>query len=135
MDCIFCKIVERQAPAEIIYEDDAVIAFLDTRPMNFGHTLVIPKCHCENFLELPNNSIPNIFGIAQKVAFAVQDSLQCSGFNLVVNNGKDAGQSVFHFHVHIIPRFSTDSFRFDLNFKRYNPEEIIEIGKKIRNHI
>ena len=105
MECIFCDIINRKAEAEILFENEDIISFLDIRPVNYGHTLVIPKAHFENFLSLPEDMLLELTKTTQTLADAILKSLKPEGFNIVVNTGVAAGQSVFHFHYHIIPRF------------------------------
>ncbi len=131
MNCIFCDIVERKARAEILFENDKIISFLDIRPVNFGHTLVIPKRHYKDFISLPNDELPGLIKVTQQMSAAVQKGLNPDGFNLIVNNGISAGQTVFHFHFHIIPRFAND-FNFKPRFKNYNVGGMKEFADKIR---
>jgi diadenosine tetraphosphate (Ap4A) HIT family hydrolase len=110
-DCIFCKIVKREAPASIVYEDEATLAFMDIRPMLPGHTLVIPKSHAAYLEDLPKDSSGPILESARKVAAALPRSgLRCEAVNLWLANGKEAGQEVFHVHFHVLPRFRGDGF-------------------------
>jgi len=135
MDCIFCKIAAKEAEAEILFENDEVLSFLDINPVNYGHALVIPKKHFDNFLEVPQAKLDGIIKAVQIVSAAVKSSLNPDGINLVVNNGKAAGQSVFHFHFHIIPRFHDDDFKFRLNLKQYKNGFMKETGDKIRLNV
>ncbi len=104
-DCIFCKIVAKEIPATIVYEDDHSLAFLDIRPIQAGHTLVIPKIHSENLLSTSDETLVHIVHVLKKVAGAVTSATGVEAFNLNMNNGSAAGQDVFHAHFHIIPRF------------------------------
>jgi len=135
MKCIFCAIAEKQEPAEVIWESDKVISFLDVNPMNFGHALVVPKEHFTDLTEIPGNLIPELFQTAQKVAIALVDVLQADGFNIVLNNGRAAGQSIFHSHIHVIPRFNEDNFQIQLHLKRYPEGELSRHGSIIRNRL
>ncbi len=132
MDCIFCDIVSKKSKAEILFENDKVISFLDIRPVNFGHTLVIPKTHYENFLSLPKDELDALIETTQYLAEKVQTGLEADGFNIIVNNGAAAGQTVFHFHFHIIPRFK-DDFHFKPQFKNYGTGVMKDFADKIRN--
>ena len=110
-DCIFCKIVKREAPASIVYEDETTLAFLDIRPVTAGHTLVIPKTHGAYLEDLPEGSVGPILESARKVASALRKSgLKCEAVNLWIANGREAGQEVFHVHFHVLPRFRGDGF-------------------------
>lgn len=110
-DCIFCKIAAHEIPADIIYEDDKVVAFLDLRPSNKGHSLVIHKTHTNDFQSTPDELLADLMPRIQKVAAAVMKATGASGFNLTVNNGQVSGQVIFHLHFHIIPRYEQDGLR------------------------
>jgi histidine triad (HIT) family protein len=131
MDCIFCDIINGKSEAEIIYEDENIISFLDIRPVNYGHTLVVPKKHYDNFLSLTSTELNRLINGLQTISRAVQKTVKADGFNIVVNSGKAAGQTVFHFHFHIIPRFTND-FSFSPNFKKYSNGSMKEFADKIR---
>jgi histidine triad (HIT) family protein len=135
MDCVFCKIVERTAQAEILYENDEAIAILDTRPIHFGHALIIPKKHCRTFLELPPESMSGVMASTTFVCRALVSSFRLDGFNIFCNNGEVAGQSVFHFHWHITPRYANDNIRFELKLKQYSDGEMAVYANRIRAHI
>jgi len=133
MNCIFCEIAAGKAPVEIIYEDENVLSFLDIKPLNIGHALVIPKRHYENYLDLPADELRNITLISQKIAAKIVKAFEPDGFNIIVNSGKAAGQSIFHFHYHIIPRYSDDKVKFNIVFKSYGNGEMKQIAEKIKN--
>ena len=135
MDCIFCDIIAKKESAEILYENDKVISFLDIRPLNYGHTLVIPKTHYENFLSVPSKDLEALIQAAQLLSNAIVKSLAPDGFNIVVNNGVAAGQSIFHFHFHIIPRFKNDDFKFRPNLKSYGDGSMKKFAEKIRSAV
>ena len=101
--CIFCKIVRKEAPASVAYEDDKVIAFMSVPPINIGHTLVVPKKHYANIYEIPEEEIAYLHKIVKKLAHAVQKAVNADGIRIIQNNGATAGQVIFHLHVHIIP--------------------------------
>lgn len=109
-ECIFCKIITNQIPSHKVYEDDYVLAFLDIKPNHPGHTLVIPKEHFENIYSVPAEIFARMTVVAQKIAVALKQSLECDGVNLAMNNEKDAGQVIFHTHIHVIPRYAGDGF-------------------------
>jgi histidine triad (HIT) family protein len=134
MECIFCNIRDREAEAEIIFEDEHVLAFLDIQPVNYGHTLVIPKKHYDNFLTVPIDELDKIIHATQFLAGVVKRSLNADGFNVISNNGNSAGQSVYHFHFHIIPRFNND-FNLKPKVKNYDPRNRQEFGNQIRSFI
>ena len=101
--CVFCKIVRKELPASIVYEDDDVIAFLSNRPVNEGHTLVVPKKHYVDIHDVPEAEAAKLFGVTKRIARSVKDAMVPAGIRVVQNNGAAAGQVVFHLHVHIIP--------------------------------
>ena len=135
MDCIFCKIAENEAEAEILYENENVVSFLDINPMNYGHALVISRNHYDNLLDVPVNELGGLMEAVQVVAAAIKNSLNPDGINIVANNGRAAGQSVFHFHFHVIPRFNDDEFKFRLNLKKYEIGLKKEFADKIRSAV
>lgn len=134
MECIFCNIVEKKSEAEIIFEDDNIVAFLDIQPINYGHTLVVPKKHYDNFLTVPSNELASIVKATQFIAGAVKRSVKADGFNVITNNGESAGQTVYHFHFHIIPRFNED-LTFKPRVKNYGTGALKEYADKIRSVI
>jgi diadenosine tetraphosphate (Ap4A) HIT family hydrolase len=108
MDCIFCKIAAHLAEARIVYEDDSVIAFLAKDPISEGHTLVIPKQHFENLFDIEPSTLEKISLAAKNIARTYRRSLGIDAVNLLNASGKSAQQSVFHFHLHIVPRHEND---------------------------
>ncbi|MGB5287349.1 MAG: HIT family protein [Ignavibacteriaceae bacterium] len=134
MECIFCNIRDRKAEAEIVFEDENILAFLDIQPVNYGHTLVIPKKHYDNFLTVPKDELGRLIHATQFIAGAVKRSMNADGFNVISNNGNPAGQSVYHFHFHIIPRFNND-FTIEPKFKTYGSESMRDYGDQIRSFI
>ena len=134
MECIFCNIRDRIAEAEIIFEDEHVLAFLDVQPVNYGHTLIIPKKHYDNFLTVPKDELSKLIRATQFIAGVVKRSLNADGFNVISNNGIPAGQSVYHFHFHIIPRFNND-FTLKPVVKNYTEGALQEYGGQIRSFI
>ncbi|MBI2355843.1 MAG: HIT family protein [Candidatus Doudnabacteria bacterium] len=107
--CIFCKIVNKEIPAEIVYEDDSVVAFLDIRPVSKGHTLVVPKKHSNDFLSTEDDVLEALIPEIKKIGAAVMKAVGAHGMNISTNHGAAAGQVVFHLHFHLIPRFSNDN--------------------------
>jgi len=101
--CIFCEIAHKEAPANKVYEDEEVIAFLSIQPINIGHTLVVPKKHFVNIYEIPEDELAYLYKIVKKMANAVKNAVDAEGIRIVQNNGEAAGQVIFHFHVHVIP--------------------------------
>lgn len=107
-DCIFCKILKGDIPSFCIYENDDFKVILDRFPAAKGHVLILPKEHYKDLFELPESISKQIYPLAQKIASAIKETLGADGINIVQNNGEAAGQSVFHFHMHIIPRYDGD---------------------------
>ena len=107
-NCIFCKLANGDIPTNSIYEDDMFNVILDNGPANLGHALILPKDHSANVFETPDETLGKAMILAKKVAQKLKDTLECDGVNLVQNNGAAAGQTVEHFHLHVIPRFTND---------------------------
>jgi histidine triad (HIT) family protein len=133
-DCIFCKIVDGKMPAAKVYEDDKVLIFLDIMPANKGHCLVVPKKHSETLVEASDEDLAAAIKAAKKAAKALSLSLGAA-FNIVMNNGKEAGQVVNHSHIHIIPRFQKDRLRIKWSHLKYEGDEIKEYADKIKKFI
>ncbi len=131
MSCLFCEIINKEIPAEIVYEDDFVLAFLDINPVNPGHTLVVPKNHCENLLDAREDDLKKLIAIIPKIAKAVMAGSQSEAFNLSNNNGVAAGQVIPHLHFHVIPRRIDDGVHLFKGTARAN-EELRADGEKIR---
>ncbi len=130
MDCIFCKIITGELPATKVYEDNDCLAFLDIYPVNPGHTLLIPKQHYDDLLSTPSEVVGKLYQAAQKVARGVMVGVGADAFNLGLNNGRAAGQVVFHTHIHIIPRLSADGLAL-WKQNEYKEGQMAEVGKKI----
>ena len=107
-DCIFCKIANGDIPAKTLYEDEKFRVILDLGPATRGHALILPKEHADNLYELPDETASKVFVLAKKLAIKMKEKLNCDGLNIVQNNGEVAGQTVFHFHMHLIPRYKGD---------------------------
>lgn len=135
MDCVFCRIISHTSPAEFLFENEAAIAILDMRPIHFGHALVIPRTHCKTFLELPPESMSGVMEATRRVSLALVSGFKLEGFNIFCNNGEVAGQSVFHFHWHITPRYANDNIRFELTLKKYPDGEMAAHADLIRAHV
>ncbi|MBQ7447211.1 MAG: HIT family protein [Eubacterium sp.] len=108
-NCIFCKLANGDIPTRSIYEDDTFRVFLDAAPATKGHALIVPKNHVANLYELPEETAGKALILAKKMATHMTEKLGCDGFNVVQNNGEIAGQTVFHFHMHLIPRYKGDA--------------------------
>jgi histidine triad (HIT) family protein len=137
-DCIFCKIINGEIPSAKVYEDENVLAFLDISQVTKGHTLVIPKVHKENVYELTDEIAANVFTAVPKIAKAIKSAYDPIGLNVLQNNGEAAGQSVFHFHMHLIPRFGKgDGFGavWKTHQDEYSPEDYKKIATEISSRI
>lgn len=134
-DCIFCKIIDGKIPAAKVYEDANVIGFLDIMPANKGHCLVAPKRHAQNLMDMGEDDLMAIMKAAKKIARALSLSFGNGSFNIVMNNGKEAGQIVNHAHIHLIPRFQKDRLRIKWSHLKYEGDEIKEYAEKIRKFI
>jgi len=130
-DCIFCRIAAGEVPAARVLETPGVLAFLDIAPVNYGHTLVIPKAHYQNLLELPDALWTEMGQVCRRVAQALQAALHAQGFNLDMNNFEAAGQVVFHAHLHVIPRFYTDGLKL-FPQASYKPGDQEKTGEQLR---
>ena len=129
--CIFCKIINNEIPSYKVYEDENFLAFLDISQATLGHTLVVPKKHYENIFELPEDS--SIFNIVTKLATKIKKATNCSGINILNNNGVSAGQTVNHFHIHIIPRYENDKLEINFPSNSLTKEEFNDLLLKINN--
>ena len=123
-DCIFCKIISNNIPSSKVHEDQICIAILDIQPVNTGHVLIIPKEHHKLVIDYPNEIISHIFIIAQKINKALRKTeIKCEAVNFFLADGEIAGQTVFHSHLHVIPRFKDDGFGLKLS-KRYFSDRV-----------
>ena len=109
-ECIFCSIVDHKVPADFLFEDDLVIAVMDIDPANPGHVLVIPKRHSNDLSSAPESDLAALIAVCAKVGILQKIRISANGFNILSASGKDAQQSVFHTHFHVIPRFADDGF-------------------------
>jgi histidine triad (HIT) family protein len=134
MDDLFEKIINGEVPAVKVYEDEYAVAFLDIRPVNPGHTLVVPRHKSRNLFDTPDDVLQKLAPIVKKVAIAVRDAVRADGINIHINNEPAAGQAVFHMHVHVIPRFENDGRRL-WGGGEYRVREDKEIGEKIREKL
>ena len=131
INCIFCKIANGEIPSKTLYEDEQFRVILDLNPATRGHALILPKKHHQNLYDLPEETAAQVMKLAKKMTARITEKLNCTGFNLVQNNGEDAGQTVFHFHLHLIPRYKEDGQTLG-----WNPVEITgEDLEKIKNII
>ncbi len=130
-NCIFCSIIGKEISSTTIYENEWVKAIMDISPANKGHVILISKKHCENIFELEEEAAGEIFIAAKKIAVLLKEELKCDGINILQNNGKAAGQTVFHFHVHVIPRYNEDKVAIDWDHLSYQEGELKELGQRL----
>jgi len=136
MDCLFCKIGKKEIPAEFVYEDDHAFGILDINPIAPGHTMIIPKVHSENLIDLPAEEIGPVFLAVKKCAENLSHAFKPEGFTLGINHGRVSGQLVDHLHIHIVPRFAGDGGGSVHSVVNNPPKESLEaIAKKIRNSV
>ncbi|WP_099467354.1 HIT family protein [Konateibacter massiliensis] len=131
-NCIFCKIAQGEVPSVVIYEDDKFKVILDMGPAAKGHALILPKEHAKNIYELSEETTAEAFVLAKKMAEKMTKALSCDGFNIVQNNEPAAGQTVFHFHIHLIPRFEGDDAKVGWNTHEITKEEMEAIAEQIK---
>lgn len=134
-DCIFCKIANGEIPSATVYEDDDFRAILDLGPASKGHTLILPKDHYANLCELSDEAAAKVLPVAAKIGRGMMAGLGCAGFNVVQNNGEAAGQTVMHFHVHMIPRYEGGPHMVSWAPGENTPEEREEICAALKNAI
>jgi histidine triad (HIT) family protein len=134
MECIFCKIARKEIPAEVIAEDTHTVAFLDIMPRAPGHTMVIPKVHASNILDLPESEIEPLFMSVRKIAERLSRVLKTDGLTIGINQGEASGQAVEHLHVHLLPRFKNDRGGSIHSVVSNPPKESLkEIAERLRN--
>jgi len=137
-DCIFCKIIEGDIPSSKVYEDENVLAFLDISQVTKGHTLVIPKTHKKDVHELTPEIAGHLFSVVPKITNALKETYDLKGINLLNNNGEYAGQSVFHFHLHLLPRHgSEDGFKlaWETHSDEYTSESLKNMAEELSTAI
>jgi histidine triad (HIT) family protein len=131
-DCIFCAIAGGTMPAERVYEDEHTVAFLDIAPACDGHILVIPRAHSDDIHTADPANLAAVAATVQKMAARVSGALAAEGVSVVQSNGRAAGQTVFHYHVHVLPRFPGDGVLMPWKMARASPEELARIGALLR---
>ncbi len=134
-NCIFCKIAAGEIPSSTLYEDDMFRVILDLGPANAGHALILPKEHFKDVTELDEAYAAKILPLAAKIGTAQRKALGADGFNVVQNNGTAAGQTVFHFHAHVIPRYDTDAPMIAWEPGKYADGEMEQTAEKIRKEM
>ena len=131
----FCKIIRGESDAEVLFKNQSAIAILDINPIHYGHVLVMPQRHRATLVEVPDEELLDLIKATKVVSRAIVKSLNPPGYNVFSNNGKAAGQSVFHFHFHITPRYDDDNIRFVLKLKKYGGDDMAGYAKRIREQI
>ena len=132
MDCIFCKLANGEIPTATLYEDDEFRVILDQGPATKGHALILPKQHFADVCALDGDIAAKVLPLGAKIGSAMKKSLGCAGFNLVQNNGEAAGQTVMHFHMHVIPRYAGGEDMVSWDPKPAKREELEKQGAKLR---
>ncbi len=131
-DCIFCKIVRGEIPSFKLYEDDKTLAFMDINPINPGHALIVPKHHAPNIVETPDDWLAAAMVTTRRVARGVETALKPHGMNIVQANGPGAAQSVFHLHIHVVPRAENDGIKMNWGINPGKMDEIKALAEKIK---
>jgi histidine triad (HIT) family protein len=131
-DCIFCKVVAGEIPAEIVDSDDRTVTVMDINPATRGHVVVIPREHSQNFLSVPPADLDATMQAARRVAERMRETLGPEGFNVLNNMGRVAWQSIFHFHVHVIPRYSDDPLQLPWLPEPADPDELAAVAAELR---
>ncbi len=134
-NCIFCKIIAGEIPSATIYEDEDFKVIMDIFPAAKGHAIILSKKHCENLFELGDDTAAKGLLVARNVAKAIQAELNCDGMNLLQNNGEAAGQTVFHFHMHLIPRYSGDQVKTTWTPGKYEDGEAAALAVAIAGRL
>lgn len=130
-DCIFCKLANGMIPTRSIYEDENFKVILDAAPATRGHALILPKEHADNLYQMPEDMTGKAFVLARKMAASMTETLGCQGFNIVQNNGEAAGQTVFHFHIHLVPRYEDDGQGLFWESRHYADDVLDEICSQL----
>jgi histidine triad (HIT) family protein len=131
-DCIFCKVLAGEIPAEFVDEDAKTVAFMDINPWTRGHALVIPRNHSKDLLEVPEEDLAATAAGAQRLARMMKERLGCDGVNLLNSCGAAAWQTVFHFHIHVIPRYVGDPLQLPTRPRQADQDELAEVAAELR---
>ncbi len=131
-DCIFCKIVAGELPAEIVQEDERTIAFMDINPWTRGHALVIPRAHSRNLFDIEEADLEAVADAAKRLALRIRERLGCDGLNLLNSSEPAAWQTEFHFHAHLIPRYEDDPLRLPGKPMKVDQEELAAVAGELR---
>ena len=131
--CVFCKIIAGEIPSTAVYEDDDFKAILDVNPAARGHVIIVPKKHAADIFELEDEEAAKVFPIAKKIATALKKTYGCDEVNVLQNNGEAAGQTVFHLHVHVVPRYYGDGV--NIMWKPGETPDLNEVAEEIRKNL
>jgi histidine triad (HIT) family protein len=131
-DCIFCKIVSGELPAEVVDQDDHTVSFMDINPWTRGHALVIPRTHSRNLYEADEEDLAHVTAAAKRLALRMRERLACDGINLLNSSETAAWQTVFHFHMHVIPRYEGDPLRLPGAPQQVNQDELSQVAEELR---
>ena len=131
-NCIFCKLANGEIPTNKIYEDDDFTVIMDASPATKGHSLILPKEHYANLYEIPDEIAAKVFPLVKKLVSHMTEVLKCDGFNVLQNNGETAGQTVFHFHMHLIPRYEGKAQILTWSNETFSDEEMKEICSSLK---
>jgi histidine triad (HIT) family protein len=131
-DCIFCKIVAGDLPSETVQEDEHTVAFMDINPWTRGHALVIPRNHSPNLYEVGEDDLRHTSSAAKRLALRMRERLRCDGVNLLNASEPAAWQTVFHFHMHVIPRYQDDPLQLPVRPRQAEPAELAEVAAELR---
>ena len=129
--CIFCKIIKNEIPSFVLFENDDFKVILDRFPAALGHAVILAKGHYENIFELPESKAATLFPLVKKIATVLHSVFDCDGINILQNNGAEAGQTVMHFHIHVIPRFEEDNISIAWSQLALSEDEFENIRAKI----
>jgi histidine triad (HIT) family protein len=131
-DCIFCAIASGEGPGEIVQEDEHTVAFMDINPWTRGHALVVPRTHSKNLLEISDDDLARTMAAVKRLAARMREALGCDGINALNSTDPAAWQTVFHFHVHVIPRYDDDPLKLPGSPMDVGEEELAEVARELR---
>lgn len=134
-NCIFCRIITGDIPSSVVYEDEDFKVILDIAPAAKGHAIILPKKHYADLFELEEDTAKKVLMVAKKIALAMKEELKCDGINLLQNNGEAAGQSIFHIHFHLIPRYKGDNVKIPWATGKYEDGEAKALAERIAKRI
>lgn len=134
-NCVFCKIIKKEIPSITVYEDERFLGIMDISPANKGHVILLAKNHVADVFDLDEQTASRAMIVVSKVAKALKEELNCEGINVLQNNGTVAGQTIFHYHIHIIPRYKDDGVNIAWEYQSYGEGEGKDLGEAIKRCI